>query len=239
MELERWARRGVPGRYWPRRPSQSVLYRCVQKHLETWLAYCRDGHDDNGSVPEYVERRFRRYLKCASSPTASPGRAVDREGGHDILIPFSCKGRGVCPSCNAQRMAEVAAHLVDKVLPVLPVRQWVLTVPKRLRYFLERDAELQGAALRLFLRAVEQCLRAHSPGAGSAARLGAVAFIHRFGCMLNPHLHFHGVVIDVVFDCATSGGVIFRATTELDERVFVEKIGLAFEEAPEEAEPVA
>ena len=33
-------------------------------------------------------------------------------------------------------------------------------------YFLQRDPELQGAALRLFLRAVEQCLRARSAGAG-------------------------------------------------------------------------
>ena len=37
-------------------------------------------------------------------------------------------------------------HLTDHVLPDLPLRQWVLAVPKRLRYFLERDAELQGAA---------------------------------------------------------------------------------------------
>jgi len=48
----------------------------------------------------------------------------------------------------------------------------VLAVPKRLRYFLHRDAALQGAALRLFLRVVEQCLRAHSPGAGSTPRRG-------------------------------------------------------------------
>jgi hypothetical protein len=41
-----------------------VLYRCVQQHLETWLAQCRDGHDDDGSVPPYVEREFRRYLEC-------------------------------------------------------------------------------------------------------------------------------------------------------------------------------
>jgi hypothetical protein len=34
-------------------------------------------------------------------------------------------------------------------------------------------------------------LRAHSPGSGPAARLGAVAFIHRFGSALNAHLHFH------------------------------------------------
>ena len=72
------------------------------------------------------------------------------------------------------------------------------------------------AALRLFLRVVESCLRAYSPGAGKAARLGAVAFIHRFGSSLNAHLHFHCVVIDGVFDSAPTGGVIFRAVTELD-----------------------
>ena|SRR5436190_747472 len=104
----------------------------------------------------------------------------------------------VCPACNTRRMVETAAHLTDHVLPDLPLRQWVLAVPKRLRYFLERDAELQGAALHLFLREVEQCLRAHSPGSCPAARLGAVAFIHRFGSTLNPHLHFHCVVIDGV-----------------------------------------
>ena len=39
---------------------------------------------------------------------------------------FSCKGRGICPPCNTRRMAEVAAHLTDRGLPWLPVRQWVL-----------------------------------------------------------------------------------------------------------------
>jgi hypothetical protein len=33
--------------------------------------------------------------------------------------------------------------------------QWVLAVPKRLRCFLQRDADLQGAALPVFLRVVE------------------------------------------------------------------------------------
>jgi len=42
----------------------------------------------------------------------------------------------VAPSCNTRRMAETAAHLVDHVFPSLPVRQWVLAVPKWLRYFL-------------------------------------------------------------------------------------------------------
>ena len=113
-------------------------------------------------------------------------------------------------------MAATAAHLTDHVVPLLPLRQWVLAVPKRLRYFLHRDADLHGDALRLFLRAVEQCLRAHGPGAGSTARLGAVVFVHRFGSSLNAPLHFHCVVIDGVFDAATTGGSIFTAATGVD-----------------------
>lgn len=58
------------------------------------------------------------------------------------------KGRGVCPSCNARRLAETAAHLVDNVFPPLPVRQWVLSVPKRLRYFLEREPAAVSACCR-------------------------------------------------------------------------------------------
>ena len=40
-------------------------------------------------------------------------------------------------------VVETAAHLVDDVFPRLPVRQWVLAVPKRLRYFLQRDVNVR------------------------------------------------------------------------------------------------
>jgi Family of unknown function (DUF6616)/Transposase zinc-binding domain len=48
---------------------------------------------------------------------------------HEILVAFSCKGRGFCPSCCGRRMADLAGHLADHVLGGLPVRQWVLTLP--------------------------------------------------------------------------------------------------------------
>ncbi len=63
-------------------------------------------------------------------------------------------------------MAETAADLVDHVFPRLPVRQWVLSLPKLLRYFLQREPAAVNAVLPIFLRIVEQTLRAHSPGAG-------------------------------------------------------------------------
>ncbi len=74
---------------------------------------------------------------------------------HDYLVAFSCKGRAVCPSCNARRMEQTAAHLVDHFFPHLPVRQWVLSVPKRLRYFMQRDGAALKSALRIFLRVIE------------------------------------------------------------------------------------
>jgi hypothetical protein len=49
-------------------------------------------------------------------------------------------------------VAETAAHLVDQVFAPLPVRQWVMSVPKRLRYFLNRDPEALGAVPHISLR---------------------------------------------------------------------------------------
>jgi hypothetical protein len=36
-------------------------------------------------------------------------------------------------------MVEFAAHLADHVLPPLPLRQWVFSLPKRIRPFLAHD----------------------------------------------------------------------------------------------------
>ena len=167
--------------YQRRRPEQTLWYRTVQSHFETWLELSTG--EFNESPPAHVENAFRRYLECGILARGF-ARAHCDECGHDFLIAFSCKGRGVCPSCNTRRMVETAAHLADHVFPKLPVRQWVLSVPKRLRYFLQRDVALQGDVLRIFLREVERCLRERSPGCDSEARIGAVAFIHRFGCHL-------------------------------------------------------
>ena len=82
--------------------------------------------------PSWVERDFRVYLRCG---ILAHGFARARGGGcgYDFVVAFSCGSRGACPSCNACRTAETAAILVDHVLPPRPVRQWVLSVPKRLR----------------------------------------------------------------------------------------------------------
>jgi hypothetical protein len=71
-----------------------------------------------------------------------------------MAVAFSCKGRGFCPSCGGRRMSELAAHLVDRVMPDVPVRQWVLSLPWSLRYQLAFDAALCRDVLAVFIRVV-------------------------------------------------------------------------------------
>jgi hypothetical protein len=90
-------------------------------------------------------------------------------------------------------MADTAAHLVDRVFPELPVRQWVLSLPFALRYRLAYNAPLVRDVLHIFVQAVFGSLRrrAGMPAANRLARCGAVTFVQRFGDALNLNLHFH------------------------------------------------
>ena len=135
--------------YRRRRPTLTPLYPLVQNHLETFLAEAAAADPMGGGVPAWVERDFRAYLRCGILAHGF-GRARCAGCGYDFLVAFSCRSRGICPSCNARRMVETAAHLVDHVLPPLPVRQWVLSVPKRLRPFLHHNPMIAGAVLRIF-----------------------------------------------------------------------------------------
>lgn len=63
-------------------------------------------------------------------------------------------------------MTELAAHLVERVLPGDPVRQWVLSLPWSLRYLLAFDAALCRDVLAVFICVVFGWLRR------SAARHG-------------------------------------------------------------------
>jgi len=207
-----------PAPYCRRHPEQTALYQVIQQHLETYLALAGEDDWDAQRVPAYVEREFRRYLECGILAYGF-ARARCPDCGYGFLVAFSCKGRGLCPSCNVRRMAETAAHLVDHVIPPLPVRQWVLSVPKRLRWYLEREPRALSAVLRILLRVIEVHLRQAS-GASSHARFGAVSFIHRFGASLNRHVHYHCCVIDGVFEPVADAdnapkSVRFRPAAEL------------------------
>ena len=205
--------------YEPRRPGDSVLYQVVRDHFETFCvqaASLRDG----GGLPRFVEQEFRDFLRCG---WLAGGFARLRCGGCglDRLVAFSCKGRGFCPSCGGRRMAERAAHLVDHVFPRVPVRQWVLSVPHRLRYVLAWDHALCRAAVAVAVRTILGDLRRRARRRGAVdGRGGAVAILQRFGGALNLNVHVHALVLDGVFAEDGSGALRFHpATAPTDEEM--------------------
>ena len=71
---------------------------------------------------------------------------------------------------------------VDAVLPPVPVRQCVLTLPYRLRYLFAWDHGLSRAVLAVYAQALLQFYRHQARSNGvPAGRTGTLTVIQRFG----------------------------------------------------------
>ena len=107
------------------------------------------------------------------------------------LVAFSCKRRGLCPSCGARRMAQSAALVVDQIFPRLPLRQGVLSVPFPRRFLLARAPQVTGSVLGIVYRAIATTLAHQAGSSADTAQTGAVTLIQRFGSALNLNIHYH------------------------------------------------
>jgi hypothetical protein len=136
--------------YRPRDAEHTVLHRVVATHLDAFLRAAAEAGEGAG-LPQFIEREFRDFLLCGVFD-AGFARVRCEDCAREHLVPLSCKGRGFCPSCGGRRMTERAAHLIDAVLPWVPVRQWVLTMPYRLRYQMAWNHGLSRAVLRAYAR---------------------------------------------------------------------------------------
>ena len=68
-----------------------------------------------------------------------------------VVIAFSCKRRGLCPSCNARLQCDVAVHLVEHVLPRdVRYRHVVVSPPFDPRGLLSFRPDVLNAFVRLF-----------------------------------------------------------------------------------------
>ncbi|MEO8900112.1 MAG: transposase zinc-binding domain-containing protein, partial [Polyangiaceae bacterium] len=117
--------------YQRHRPESTTLYAVVRDNIESLYAAVSAGFD-GVALPPFVRREFEGYLGCG---LLCRGFArLKCEGCAETqLVAFSCKGRGFCPSCLGRRMCQTALNLSDHVLPAVPLRQWVLTLPFALR----------------------------------------------------------------------------------------------------------
>ena len=127
-----------------------MLYRAVQAG---WGAFVRSVEAKDGTVPRFCLREVEAFLRCGVLAHGFARVHCD-DCGHDDVVAFSCKGRGFCPSCGAARMVDTAAWLCDAVIPEVPVRQWVLSLPYRVRTLCAYDADACALVRGVLVRAV-------------------------------------------------------------------------------------
>ncbi len=91
----------------------------------------------------------------------------------DKLVAFSCTGR---------RMSDIAKHLIEEVIPAVPTRQWVLSMPYAYRFLLARNPDFLRKALAIFHRTLsrhyEYKARIHNL---KNPKAGAITVVQRFG----------------------------------------------------------
>jgi len=116
-------------------------------------------------------------------------------------------------------MDEVGSELVDRILPDVPFRQWVLSVPWDLSALAARKAQVLSALVRSLWRALHKELISVSKE--EDAETGVVTFVQRFGSSLNLHTHLHVLAPDGVF-VRDGRGVRFVHVTV--DRAMVERV---------------
>ncbi|MBU1241338.1 transposase zinc-binding domain-containing protein [Myxococcota bacterium] len=175
-----------PQVYKPRAPQNSLLYTAIISHFNSFTALT--GHDP---LPAYIESEFASYIRCGIHSYGFT-RLKCTECDKSYTIPFSCKGRGFCPSCMAEgppgrRMNEMGLHLTEDVLPKVPIHQFVLSLPKQLRYILSHNPRLASQVLRISVRTISSWYKRRFSRRLPAAdcQTGAITFVQRFGSSLN------------------------------------------------------
>ena len=100
-------------------------------------------------------------------------------------------------------MSQTAAHLVDHVIPHVPVRQWssVAADPRRV---LAAQPELVTPVLRVVQRVVTRHLLRQA-GSKLTKVTAAPSLIQRFGSAANLNIHLHCLVLDGVYCCDADG----------------------------------
>jgi hypothetical protein len=209
-------------RYTARRPEETTLYRLVYHYREQFEYSWEELFSERyGILRDEVLRAYDRYLDCGILKHGCALACCENEHcNHSMLIAFSCKRRGICPSCQAKRGVLFAENLHENVLLCHPHRHLVFSLPKRLRVYFRFDRRLFSHLYRAAWETWGEYVQTVLP----RAKPGAVMALHSAGSLLNWHPHIHSIALD--------GGILPDGTivalpevdTALLQEFFAEKV---------------
>ena len=181
-----------------------------------------------GPLTPRVLDLFERFERCGD-PHFGFLRLRCEGCAHERLLPFSCKARGLCPSCGKRRATEWALRFVEEVLPApgdddvdedqvtssshpssslsisslteppLAYLPLVFTIPKMLRPAFLFDRRLSRLLCRAAYAVVRDDFAERFPHLDRPVP-AFVAAPQSFGTLLTFHPHVHALVSSGVFD---------------------------------------
>ena len=174
-------------------PEKSLLYKTVAGNLETFI---EQRQTDGRGLPPHVVKEMRAFTRCGilhyGFMRVRCG-ACDYEG----VVAFSCKKRGWCPSCCGKRMAETVEHLNENILPEVGYRQYVVSLPIPLRFWLATNKKLSSKVHSIIKGTLTRFFEDTARAAGITDPLpGGITFIQRSGAALNLNIHYHILALE-------------------------------------------
>ncbi len=195
-----------PDRYIPREPRKNYYYKCVEENFEVLEKVWDDRYQKTyGFWRPHTLDVIYDYLNCGDLHFGF-ARVKCEDCKKEYLLPFSCKRRAFCPSCHQRRVIEFGEFLYTEVLKAVPHRQWVFSIPKRLRIYFMYDRKLLAKLSRCAWKVLSKYLKNSSGDKNSVP--GVVIAVQTFGDFLNFNPHLHLIATD---GCFTSDGEFIKS----------------------------
>ena len=150
------------GVYRPRHPQQTPFYQLVERFFPQFEAVYEERYQERyGFWRPIIATTVRKFLECGDLKHGF-ARVRCPKCREEFFVPFSCRVRCFCPSCHQKRALEKAGWVAEHVCAKVPHRQFVFTIPKRLRIYFRFERRLLGELCRAAARTVITVYRAVS-----------------------------------------------------------------------------
>lgn len=188
--------------YLPRHPEDSLFFKVIEDNFDQFEHNFPQAYQARyGFWRPVIRNTIEKFRKCGDLRQGF-ARVRCKDCGDEMFVAYSCKQRSCCPSCDKKRAILLGLRLTTEVIEAVPHRQWVFTIPKRLRIFFRMDRSLLGKLSRCAYDTVCEIMHyevggdAFSAPDGGEVLPGMFAAIQTFGDLLNWHSHIHAIVTE-------------------------------------------
>ena len=183
--------------YRPRDHEASPFFKVIRERFEEFeKVYPQRYQERYGYWRPVIRSSIDKFIKCGDLKEGF-ARVRCPDCKEEFFVAFSCRQRACCPSCDKKRSLMLAYRLNEEVLADVPHRQWVFTIPKRLRVYFRYDRSLLGKLCREAYKTICEVFKLEIDGdCGIPAMIGAV---QTFGDLIHFHSHIHAIVAEGIF----------------------------------------